>query len=80
MAAALLGAVHVDAKAVVAHFMMSNCYSYGTTEWQQDIQAAQSAGIDGFALNVAANPDSTTVCLQRSTIGTQSLMTNRTNN
>ncbi|KAF7189218.1 Glucan endo-1,3-alpha-glucosidase agn1 [Pseudocercospora fuligena] len=61
MASALLGAAYVDAKAVVAHFMMSNCYYYTSTEWTSDIQAAQDAHIDGFALNVANNPDSTTI-------------------
>lgn len=71
MAPALLGAAHVEAKAVVAHFMMSNCYSYTSTEWQSDIQAAQEARIDGFALNVANNPDNTTVRLQMLGSGAQ---------
>ncbi|KAF7301311.1 hypothetical protein MIND_00696200 [Mycena indigotica] len=43
-------------KYVVAHFMVGNTYPYTTSDWVQDIAAAASRGIDGFALNVGGDP------------------------
>ncbi|KAF8302560.1 glycoside hydrolase family 71 protein [Clavulina sp. PMI_390] len=34
--------------------MVGNTYSYAQSDWETDIQLAQSAGIDGFALNVGS--------------------------
>ncbi|CAK1363204.1 Mutanase [Cercospora beticola] len=56
--AALAGASAVEAKAVMAHFMLANSYSYSLADWQYDIKAAQDASIDAFALNMAYNPSS----------------------
>ncbi|KAL4883378.1 glycoside hydrolase [Aspergillus karnatakaensis] len=42
----------VDAKAVFAHFMMSNTKNYTLTTWKTDIQAAQESSIDAFVLNL----------------------------
>ena len=39
-------------KVVVAHLMVGNTYSYSTSTWLSNIQAAMAGGIDGFALNV----------------------------
>ncbi|TXT15624.1 hypothetical protein VHUM_00127 [Vanrija humicola] len=39
-------------KAVYAHHMVGNAYSYGVADWQRDINAAKAAGVDGFALNM----------------------------
>ena len=44
------------AKQVFAHYMLGNAYPLGVADFQRDIAQAQSAGIDGFALNVG--PDS----------------------
>lgn len=56
--AMLSAAAGANAKAVVAHFMLANSYSYSLSDWQYDIKAAQDASIDGFALNMAYNPSS----------------------
>ncbi|KAG9007238.1 hypothetical protein FRB93_008061 [Tulasnella sp. JGI-2019a] len=45
----------VDAKYVFAHFMAQNSYSYSVADWTNDINTAAGIGIDGFALNIAAN-------------------------
>ncbi|KAJ3716483.1 glycoside hydrolase family 71 protein [Lentinula raphanica] len=45
----------VTAKAVFAHFMVQNSYSYTKDDWTNDIKAAQAIGIDGFALNTAVD-------------------------
>jgi glucan endo-1,3-alpha-glucosidase len=39
-------------KHVFCHFMMGNTYPYTETTFLNDISVAQSAGIDGFALNI----------------------------
>ncbi|KAG9007239.1 hypothetical protein FRB93_008062 [Tulasnella sp. JGI-2019a] len=44
-----------DAKYVFAHFMAQNSYSYSVSDWTNDITTAAGIGIDGFALNIAAN-------------------------
>lgn len=46
----------IEGKAVSAHFMLANSYSYSLSDWQYDIKAAQDAKIDAFALNMAYNP------------------------
>ncbi|TGO09349.1 hypothetical protein BTUL_0169g00030 [Botrytis tulipae] len=48
----------VRSKAVFAHFMVGNTASYSTDDWEDDINQAQIAHIDAFALNIANN-DST---------------------
>ncbi|KAK6597500.1 alpha-glucanase [Botrytis cinerea] len=48
----------VRSKAVFAHFMVGNTASYSTYDWEDDINKAQIAHIDAFALNIANN-DST---------------------
>lgn len=42
-------------KLVVAHHMVGNTYPYTQEDWASDIQAAHSAGIDGFALNIGTD-------------------------
>ncbi|THH00598.1 hypothetical protein EW026_g1960 [Hermanssonia centrifuga] len=44
-----------SAKYVFAHFMAQNSYSYSQSDWSNDITTAHAIGIDGFALNIAAN-------------------------
>jgi hypothetical protein len=61
VALTLLSAARVDAKAVMAHFMLANSYSYTSAEWKADIQAAQDAHIDAFAINMAYNPNTVLV-------------------
>ncbi|KAG8922198.1 hypothetical protein FRC01_014343, partial [Tulasnella sp. 417] len=39
-------------KIVLAHFMIGNAFSYTKDLWKKDIQMAQDAGVDGFALNL----------------------------
>jgi hypothetical protein len=55
LASAMLGAICVDARYVLAHFMVTNADSYTASDWQLDIQDAQRANIDAFALNFAAD-------------------------
>ncbi|KAJ5827408.1 hypothetical protein N7447_004171 [Penicillium robsamsonii] len=42
-----------DAKAVFAHFMVTNSENYTASDWQSDFKLAQDAHIDAFALNMA---------------------------
>ncbi|KAL1413348.1 hypothetical protein Q8F55_001107 [Vanrija albida] len=55
-AAAVVGAPNPagggGAKAVYAHFMVGNTYSYTGGDWTSNINAAKAAGLDGFALNL----------------------------
>ncbi|GFF79661.1 mutanase Pc12g07500 [Aspergillus lentulus] len=44
---------HVQAKAVFAHFMVTNSANYTATTWVEDMKLAQEAHIDAFALNMA---------------------------
>lgn len=57
--AALAGSSVVDAKAVFAHFMVGNVRSFSQSDWERDIGVAQQTGIDAYALNIAAQDDST---------------------
>ncbi|PKX91286.1 putative alpha-1,3-glucanase [Aspergillus novofumigatus IBT 16806] len=41
------------AKAVFAHFMVTNSENYTLTDWQSDMTLAKDAHIDAFALNMA---------------------------
>ncbi|PQE32220.1 glucan endo-1,3-alpha-glucosidase agn1 protein [Rutstroemia sp. NJR-2017a WRK4] len=43
----------VHSKAVFAHFSVGNTGSYSTSDWEDDINQAQAAHIDAFALNIA---------------------------
>ncbi|KAF4215598.1 hypothetical protein CNMCM6457_005781 [Aspergillus fumigatiaffinis] len=52
---ALLWPYQVRAAAVFAHFMLMNAENYTLADWQTDIQAAQDARIDAFALNMAVD-------------------------
>jgi len=47
------GAWRAEAAAVFAHFMVSNSHAYTTADWTSEIQLAQAAHIDAFALNIA---------------------------
>ncbi|KAL4911468.1 hypothetical protein BDW74DRAFT_164932 [Aspergillus multicolor] len=47
--------VQVQAAAVFAHFMVTNSANYTSTDWKNDMQLAQDAPIDAFALNMAYN-------------------------
>lgn len=40
---------------VFAHYMVGITYGQSSSQWATDISQAQSAGIDGFALNVGAD-------------------------
>lgn len=42
-------------KGVFAHHMVGYTFSYTAADWTEDITAAQSAGLDGFALNVGVD-------------------------
>jgi len=52
--AVLLGKSLVEAKAVFAHYIVGNVAAFSQADWEADIAIAQAAGIDGFALNIAA--------------------------
>lgn len=43
-------------KAVVAHHVVGFTFTYTPEDWALDINQAHAAGIDGFALNVGADP------------------------
>ncbi|KAF9042148.1 glycosyl hydrolase family 71-domain-containing protein [Panaeolus papilionaceus] len=53
LVAACLAAQQASAKAVFAHFMIGNTGSYSVSDFIYDMQLAQQAAIDGFALNMA---------------------------
>ncbi|KAG4442833.1 hypothetical protein IFR05_001714 [Cadophora sp. M221] len=53
----------VNAKAVFAHFMVSNSAKYTTADWENDINAAKAAHIDAFAMNFALNERTTDIAL-----------------
>ncbi|KAK0666621.1 family 71 putative glycoside hydrolase [Cercophora samala] len=62
----VLGATrHVLAKAVFAHFMVSNADNYTVQDWEHDIQLAKDAHIDAFALNMAYNEGTDSVSIAR---------------
>lgn len=42
-------------RAVLAHFIVGNTYSYTTENWQNDFTLASESGIDAFAFNVGAD-------------------------
>jgi chitinase len=50
---ALIAASNVQAKAVFAHFMVGNTEFFDVSKWTANIQLAQAAHIDAFALNIA---------------------------
>ncbi|KAL8993991.1 MAG: hypothetical protein Q9188_007188 [Gyalolechia gomerana] len=45
------------AKSVFAHHIVGNTFAYGPSDWENDINLAKAAGIDAFALNIAAQTD-----------------------
>ncbi|CAI6342386.1 unnamed protein product [Periconia digitata] len=55
--ALVVGVQQAVAFAVYAHFMVSNTKDYNSADWLNEIDLAQRAGIDGFALNIAKNED-----------------------
>ncbi len=65
LAAALMGRPLAEAKAVFAHFLVGNVQAFSQADWEADIALAQAAGIDGFALNVAAGDSSNTASLAK---------------
>ncbi|KAF4269299.1 hypothetical protein CNMCM8812_001541 [Aspergillus fumigatus] len=42
-----------DAKAVFAHFMVTNSENYTLSDWESDMKLAKDAHIDAFAMNMA---------------------------
>jgi hypothetical protein len=60
LAAVLMRVYCVQAAAVFAHFMVSNSVNYTIATWKTDINLAQEAHLDAFALNIAYGDDSTT--------------------
>ncbi|PYH42396.1 glycoside hydrolase family 71 protein, partial [Aspergillus saccharolyticus JOP 1030-1] len=42
-----------NAKAVFAHFMVTNSQNYTASDWESDMKLAQDAHIDAFTLNMA---------------------------
>lgn len=68
LVAAVLAASQASAKAVFAHFMIGNTGTYTLTDMVYDMQLAQQAAIDGFALNMAygdeANDKSVSLAFQ----------------
>ncbi|CAK48462.1 hypothetical protein M747DRAFT_322972 [Aspergillus niger ATCC 13496] len=53
----LLLVSHVRARAVFAHFMISNTEGYTVDDWESEMALAVEAKIDAFALNIAADQD-----------------------
>ncbi|KAG7291440.1 hypothetical protein NEMBOFW57_001459 [Staphylotrichum longicolle] len=51
--ALLIGAGGVQGKAVFAHFMVGNTVSFDGASWTHQMNLAQNAHIDAFALNIA---------------------------
>lgn len=47
-------------KVVVAHHIVGLTAAFTVDDWTSDIQAAQAAGIDGFALNIGNDPFTST--------------------
>ncbi|KKY24184.1 putative glycosyl hydrolase family 71 protein [Phaeomoniella chlamydospora] len=66
VAAAIISAPHALAtdKYVYAHFIAGNAAGMTSDEWATDIAAAQKAGIDGFAMNIAPNDGNTDSVLE----------------
>ncbi|KAL3461979.1 glycoside hydrolase [Aspergillus heterothallicus] len=56
----------LQAKAVFAHFMMSNTANYTLSTWRADITAAKAAKIDAFALNMGFGMSNTSASLNAS--------------
>ncbi|MCJ1307285.1 hypothetical protein MMC25_000931 [Agyrium rufum] len=52
-------------KAVFAHFMVGNVVSWTIDQWKADMQEAQKAHIDAFALNMAYGADGNRDSVQR---------------
>lgn len=66
LAGALAGrSALAEAKAVFAHFMVGNVQAFSQADWEADIKLAQDAGIDGFALNIAAGDTSNGASLEK---------------
>lgn len=65
LAAALAGRPVAEAKAVFAHFMVGNVAAFSQGDWEADIALAQTSGIDGFALNIAAGDTSNAASLEK---------------
>ncbi|KAL2814464.1 glycoside hydrolase [Aspergillus granulosus] len=63
----------LQAKAVFAHFMMSNTANYTLSTWRADISAAKAAKIDAFALNTGFGMRYTSESLSDSFIAAEEL-------
>ena len=63
IALALLAPVAVSAKSVFAHFMVGNTEKFSEADWRTQINLAQTAKIDAFALNMANDENTTTTQL-----------------
>ncbi|KAK4096690.1 carbohydrate-binding module family 24 protein [Parathielavia hyrcaniae] len=57
------GAGLAEAKAVFAHFMVTNTKSFGLDDWKNEIQLAKRASIDAFALDMASDDPANDVAL-----------------
>ncbi|KAK3317119.1 glycosyl hydrolase family 71-domain-containing protein [Cercophora scortea] len=55
----------VRAKAVFAHFMVSNAANYSASDWEDDIRLAKDANITAFALNIAYNDSMNNISVGR---------------
>ncbi|KAL8709183.1 MAG: hypothetical protein Q9220_006063 [cf. Caloplaca sp. 1 TL-2023] len=60
-------------KSVFAHHIVGNTAAYTPADWTNDITLAKAAGIDAFALNIAAHTDYNAVQLQNAYQAAESL-------
>ncbi|PYI33812.1 alpha-1,3-glucanase/mutanase [Aspergillus indologenus CBS 114.80] len=63
----------VQARAVFAHFMVSNTAGYTSEDWENEIQLSVDAHIDAFALNMAAGESTTARSLPNAFAAAQKL-------
>lgn len=63
----------VYSRAVFAHFMVSNTAGYAVSDWEHEIQLAQDAHIDAFALNIANGEDTTSNSMPNAFLAAQKL-------
>ncbi|KAJ5158034.1 Glycoside hydrolase family 71 [Penicillium coprophilum] len=60
-------------RAVFAHFMVLNTAGYSVSNWENEIQLAQDAHIDAFALNIANGEDTTSSSMPNAFIAAENL-------
>ncbi|PYI03726.1 alpha-1,3-glucanase/mutanase [Aspergillus sclerotiicarbonarius CBS 121057] len=59
-----LGALEAQARAVFAHFMVSNTLDYTVDDWQDEMLLALDAKLDAFAMNIAVGDATNTQSLE----------------